>query len=246
MFHHFLSILLPSFSHHSRDFRRFPPPKRCRAQQASCRGIPAPLMGAAHFATDAPTRSTVETTPTTGVKGVTAYRVDRGWMNGGWMDHFWSHSHRSFLYFVRWMVKWLFATWYHNWNLLDQLLPSSSSFLKTWRSHSLSHEARCLTEAGREGIEANSQKDGSQNHLEGGHHNPSCIHWHHSTQNQLADQRSHKDTSKGGWGGHQDLKLRIHWWISGCCFGCWPERNPDRATVDHGPELGCCWCTGTS
>ena len=56
----------------------------------------------------------------------------------------------------------------------------------------------CLTEARREGIEANSQEDGSQNHLEGGHDNPSSIHGDHGTQNQLANQGSHKDTSKGG------------------------------------------------
>mmetsp|Transcript_66946 Transcript_66946/g.81999 ORF Transcript_66946/g.81999 Transcript_66946/m.81999 type:complete len:218 (+) Transcript_66946:150-803(+) len=48
------------------------PPKRCKAQQAPCKGRPAPLMGSAHLATDAPTKSTVEITPTTGVKGVTA------------------------------------------------------------------------------------------------------------------------------------------------------------------------------
>mmetsp|Transcript_26465 Transcript_26465/g.63142 ORF Transcript_26465/g.63142 Transcript_26465/m.63142 type:complete len:218 (+) Transcript_26465:324-977(+) len=48
------------------------PPKRCRARHASCNGIPAPLMGAAQPATEAPTSNTVEITPITGVYGVTA------------------------------------------------------------------------------------------------------------------------------------------------------------------------------
>mmetsp|Transcript_77639 Transcript_77639/g.122523 ORF Transcript_77639/g.122523 Transcript_77639/m.122523 type:complete len:218 (+) Transcript_77639:298-951(+) len=48
------------------------PPTRCNAAQANCKGSPADWMGSAHLATEAPTRRTVEITPTTGVKGETA------------------------------------------------------------------------------------------------------------------------------------------------------------------------------
>ena len=45
------------------------PPSTCSEKQAAWSAMPASLMGAAHWATAAPTRTQVESTPTTGEKG---------------------------------------------------------------------------------------------------------------------------------------------------------------------------------
>ena len=48
----------------------------------------------------------------------------------------------------------------------------------------------CLAKLGHQGVEANSQEDGSQDHLKGRDHDASGIHRHHRTQHHLQLNKS--------------------------------------------------------